>query len=98
MRAAAELSGVDLPAGAAERPDGGAAAAGGPGEGAGAELPPAGRHHPAGRRAEEAQPQQTEPGERRKSRREGHADDLLHGACKTPHDPGMGVGQFSLTC
>lgn len=66
--AAAELSGLDLPAGAAGRADGGAAAAGGPGEGAGAELRPAGRDEPAGRRAEEAPPQQEEPGGGRETR------------------------------
>lgn len=68
VHAAAELSGVDLPAGAAERADGGAAATGGPGEGAGAELRSAGRGKPAGRRAEEAPTQQEEPGGSRDTR------------------------------
>lgn len=86
VHAAAELSGVDLPAGAAERADRGAAATGGPGEGAGAELQPAGWDKPAGRRDEEAPTQQEEPGGSRETGGEGHADadDLLHGPCKTP--------------
>lgn len=93
VRAAApELSGFGVPAGATERPDGGAAQVGRPGAGAVAELQAAGRN-PArgpcgGWRAEEAPTQQKKPGGRTntESRREEYADadDLLHGSCKTP--------------
>lgn len=96
VRVAAELGRGDVPAGAAERPDGGAAAAGGPGRGAGAELRPPGGRRPAGGGAEDAQPQQEEPGGSRKARGEGHdeADDLLHGSCKTPRTSGRGWGSL----
>lgn len=96
--AAPDLCRFGVPAGSAERADGGAGQAGRPDAGAVPELQAAGRdrvHGPRrGCRAKDLTPQEKEPGRATctKSRRGGHddADDILHGPCESPKCLNMG--------